>query len=73
VHTTETFDSCPCRVRARPSGIYICANVSRLCAIRDVSTKAGSDQVTDQMRSDPLLNGIFSTSLVLILVFGIFF
>lgn len=43
---------------------YICANVSMLCVIRDVSTNAGSDQVTDQMRSDPLLNDIFSTFLV---------
>lgn len=43
---------------------YICATVSTLCVIRDVSTKADSYQVTDQMHSYSLLNYIFSTFLV---------
>lgn len=34
----------------------ICATVTTLCVTRDVSTKAGSGQVTDQMHSDPFLN-----------------
>jgi len=38
-----------------------------LCVTRDVSTEAGSGQVTDQMRSDPFIN-----KTVLILDFGIF-